>query len=78
MGLTLPDRPRFHFSWKKRKVRVRPAGPAGGFTGYAIRESEANEIEQFVRDNNLGQRCSYDMWRFNSDSAVTMFRLRWS
>lgn len=76
--MTLPARQRFHFSWKRRKVRVRPAGHNGGFAGYAIRDEDAEEINQFVQDNQLGHRCSWDMWKLNSDAAVTMFRLKWS
>lgn len=76
--MTLPARQRFHFSWLRRKVRVRPASIAGAPLGYAIKEHEANEIDQFVQANQLGQRTSYDMWKLNSDAAVTMFKLKWS
>lgn len=76
--MILPARQRFHFSWLRRKVRVRPASIAGAPLGYAIEEHEANEIDQFVQANQLGQRTSYDMWKLNSDAAVTMFKLKWS
>lgn len=76
--MTLPARQRLHFSWKRHKVRVRPAGPNGGFAVYALGEQDANDIDQFVQDNQLGQRVSYDMWKLNSAAAVTMFRLKWS
>lgn len=46
--------------------------------GYAIDEHEAGEIDQFVQANQLGLRTSYDMWKLNSDAAVTMFKLKWS
>ena len=76
--MILPARQRFHFSWKRHKVRVRPSSIAGAPLSYAISQDEADEINRFVQDNNLGQRCSYDMWKLNSASAVTMFRLKWS
>lgn len=76
--MTLPPRQRFHFSWLRRKVRVRPASSAGAPMGYAIDEHEAAEIDQFVQANQLGLRTSYDMWKLNSDAAVTLFKLKWS
>jgi len=76
--MTLPARQRFHFSWKRHKVRVRPASIAGAPLGYAISNEDAAEIDQFVQTNQLGQRCSYDMWKLNSAAAVTMFKLKWS
>ena len=78
MGLTLPGRQRLHFSWLRNKVRVQPASIAGAPLGYAIEEHEANEIDQFVQSNQLGQRVSYNMWKLNSAAAVTMFKLKWS
>lgn len=78
MGMTLPARQRFHFSWRRHKVRVRPAGSNGGFTGHAITDKDVEEIDQFVQANQLGKRVSYDMWQLNSAAAVTMFRLKWS
>lgn len=76
--MTLPARQRFHFSWLRRKVWVRPSSHAGAPMGYAISEQEANEIDRFVQSNQLGQRVSFDRWKLNSDAAVTMFRLKWS
>ena len=76
--MTLPAHRRFHFSWKRHKVRVRPAGHNGGFAGYAISKEDAEEIDQFIQTNQLGQRCSYDMWKLNSAASVTMFKLKWS
>lgn len=76
--MTLPARQRFHFSWRRLKVRVRPSSIAGAPLGHAISLEEAYEIDQFVQDNQLGYRVSYDMWKLYSAAAVTMFRLKWS
>lgn len=68
----------FHLGWIKRKVRVRPASSRGVALPHAIQEQEAEDITQFVQAHGLGHRCSYDMWRLNSQQAVTMFKLRWA
>ena len=74
--MTLPARQRFHFSWKRHKVWVRPSSHAGAPLGYAISDNDVEEIDQFVQKNQLGRRVSYDMWKLNSAAAVTVFKLR--
>jgi len=74
--MTLSAQQRFHFSWLRRKVRVRPSSVAGAPLGHAIEAHKADEIDQFVQENQLGHRTSYDMWKLNSDEAVTLFRLK--
>lgn len=42
-----------------------------------LTSQQAEEITQWIEDNELGRRVAYDMWQLSSDDAVTMFMLRY-
>lgn len=35
------------------------------------------EVAHWVRDNKFGKRMSYDMFKLNSKTHLTMFLLKW-
>jgi hypothetical protein len=42
-----------------------------------LSEEEAQAIDEYVRQHQLGRRIAYDIWRFNNKAALTMFLLKW-
>lgn len=42
-----------------------------------ISEEESEEINNFVKEHNLGVRVAWDQWRFKDSASVTMFMLRY-
>ena len=42
-----------------------------------VTEAELDEVGAWCRDNNCGQRMSFDQFRFRTEAEVTAFLLRW-
>jgi hypothetical protein len=61
-----------YISVKRRTVRV------SGGDGFALSEDEVTEIDEWVRENKIGIRTAYDMWKLDTDATVTLFLLRWN
>jgi hypothetical protein len=36
------------------------------------------EIDKWVRENNLGTRMSFNMWKLKNQASLNWFILRWS
>ncbi len=37
----------------------------------------AYQIDEWVKEHNLGTRIAFLMWRMRNDEAVTLFLMRW-
>lgn len=48
-----------------------------GVFGEAIADCEAEEINNWVHQSNLGRRIAYDRWRLKDRTAVSAFLLKW-
>lgn len=44
---------------------------------HAPSEDLLNEVNEWVKNNELGHRMSYNGWKLRDAGAVTMFTLRW-
>lgn len=55
---------------KRKNVVVIEANPAT--------DELAQEMADWVNDNNLGTRIAFLMWRMRNEEAVTLFLMRWS
>lgn len=44
----------------------------------AAPEYLVNEMELWCKENNCGERTSYDMFEFPDEQAAMLFRLRWA
>lgn len=56
-----------------------PAAHPDEFTEYYnVTEPDLVEIAHWVLDHELGHRVSHNMWKLNSNEAVTMFLLKWN
>ena len=42
-----------------------------------VTEDDLDEVGARCRDNNCGQRMSFDQFRFRTEAEVTAFLLRW-
>ena len=42
-----------------------------------VREQDMDLIGQWCRENDCGRRMSFDQFRFETESQVTAFLLRW-
>lgn len=43
-----------------------------------MNESMMIEVDNWVRNNNLGKRMGFNMWKLKSDAAKNWFILKWS
>ena len=57
--------------------RKRVAWVKSGGT-WPISHGAAEQINEWVIDNQLGHRIAPDRWQLNSEQSVTIFLLKWS
>jgi hypothetical protein len=62
---------KFKIDRKHLRLRIRNVLYGG------LKEEEAQAIDEYVQQNQLGRRIAYDIWRFNNKAALTMFLLKW-
>lgn len=43
-----------------------------------MNETMMIEVDNWVRNNNLGKRMAFNIWKLNSAAARSWFVLRWS
>ena len=56
----------------RTKVWLKPI-----YYGKSLTDEFLKEVDEWVKDSNLGYRTANDRWKLNSKSAVTMFLLKW-
>lgn len=44
---------------------------------YTLSEEQADEIQQFVNEHELGRRTAWDRWRLNNRKCMTIFMLKY-
>ena len=49
----------------------------GAVTPTGLREQDLVHVQQWCVENHCGTRMSFDQWRFDNESQVTAFLLRW-
>ena len=42
-----------------------------------LTEEDVEDIDNFVKQQSLGIRVAYDMWKFNDKQSLTMFMLKY-
>lgn len=42
-----------------------------------LEEDDLDPIQEWCNKTGCGQRTSFDVWRFNTEAELAMFRLRW-
>jgi len=42
-----------------------------------LEEEDLNPIQEWCNNTGCGKRTSFDVWRFEKESELAMFRLRW-
>lgn len=40
-------------------------------------KDQADLIDQWVTESELGRRVAWDMWKLNNKEAVTLFLIKW-
>jgi hypothetical protein len=48
-----------------------------GFFPFDIDDADAEQINKYVDQHQLGYRIAYNIWKFKNKAALTMFMLRW-
>jgi len=42
-----------------------------------LEEDDLDPIQKWSEQTGCGKRTSFDVWRFNTEAELAMFRLRW-
>ena len=71
------DRDLITYRWNGTVLSVFESPDAWFFPHRSI-DGIIDEIDQYVRQHNLGQRMAWHMWQFRNKECITMFRLKFN
>ena len=60
----------------RQKVRVMNSTMFSD-TYMELDKEQADLIDQWVTESELGRRVAWDMWQLNTKEAVTLFLIKW-
>lgn len=67
------NRPKYQVLALRSKVWVRPHGSPD----WAIERDEAQMIDKWVTERELGHRASHGRWKLKGQAEVLLFKLHW-